>query len=122
MSRSLPIRRLRRKHELGGTVIAWSYKSSPGQDLDTKAAERLLWERLAEIGPGLDGSALQTTNDDGSALTFWNIGHPKFAETPLRFVEPIQRLEALDSDGQHQIEFSRNSIFVRAYGAWLDVG
>jgi hypothetical protein len=101
-SRALPLRRLRRKHELGSTVIAWSYTSGPGKDLETKAAERLLSERLAEIGLGLDGSPLHTSDDDGSSLTFWNIGHPKFAETPPRFVEPIQRIEALDSDAQKQ--------------------
>src|SRR5260370_18639630 len=99
-SRAMPIRRLRRKEVLDAPMIAWSYTSAPGRDLDTMAAEQFLWERLAGIGLGLDGSPLHTSDDDGSMLTAWRISHARFAETPTRFIQPTPPLEAPDDDTQ----------------------
>src|SRR5260370_21856201 len=101
-SRAMPIRRLRRKEVLDGPMIAWSYTSARGRDLDTMAAEQFLWERLAGIGLGLDGSPLHTSDDDGSMLTAWRISHARVARTPTRFIHPIRQLEALDDDTQEK--------------------
>ena len=56
--------------------------------------------RLASIGLGLSGGATWTSDDDGSTLAIWQIGHPQFSETPSKFKQEIQRLESLDTEQQ----------------------